>query len=1666
MPGNEIEDKIRILYELGNVSLGQHRSQSVDDSHSVLIYDQWLEKQRQSFNLKNSTVEQFDSFRGHGSEPLSPFDQNYGQSTQRPDFYRSESINQELNTHGFMLEQQNFQEKQNQLDFLGDITGAIPHNLMSRGLSVLKSQQEYAPVDSPTLTTNSERSEMTDASTEFNFIGGQQHVSGQQPGIHQPTPVQQSGYNDAQLLQQQIMLKKLQELQRQQQLQQFGDARQLNSLHQHSSLPKQASGVPYSTLINGALVNDASQMYMNWVQRGASPAAQGMSNRDVFSQEQGQNLRSMPVVSQQFDVSLYGTPVASARGTTNHYSNVQGMSHDSSNLLNKVSGQTQKPVVQSTAGSKPFISGQCTISPDQVISKSGLHGKNMFGQAPFLQDLHSNTTATFGNSLLERSLQANASLHDLTRKQDLVGWPAPLQQKTMQHDSSNDLVSLDPMEEKILYDTDDNVWNDSFSGHSDMDAGGFGTLEQIETLNACPSIQSGSWSALMQSAVVEASSSDTGLQEEWSGLTIENAELSTDNRTSNILDNDKQQRDWTDNNLQNESSLSSKSPIMLNDSSVSTSFPGFHPTGTKFMTNQREDLCQEDSHESIWNSPKDTRLWLDYNPQPTLPKEGNEQVQRFLHPWAGQINKVSENNAHQQSIPSYKTDRSPTTKPEGHTNEAMYNKSDSDGFPWKAGTDSELTSVFRSTGGFTQLQSDNALLSKESSHLFNSSAVSASRIAKPQQETSQQVADGNQIDYMKQVKISMNNEENENIGVKHYQMGNISNVMQNSYSAAETFRQQQNCYPRDNSYDSYSPEGLKIQKQVHTGQFKFMGDVSSLNKGHLPNLLGNSRGDFDVSANFHRSMGFGGPFINAQTSQDMLQLLPKVDQSKENVAVSGFGSTGYSPSYELSKTGNAQGYIAQTYNQSSGSQGFSLRLSPPQRVANPNGLFCQGSSQNLSDLNVRHGHYDPGEKNQTQLNSPSSFQSPPASNEFSPRDRWDDKFNIAERMDMASSLYLHQSSVAAMPSIPPISRNQLQMQFMSNGPTFYPSQATLHDTAHPPFNLASSQDTSQHTHTKTSGQQFQGLEAVAAPQFPVVSNIPQQGGFSGMPQSLLTNTHQHLSAMKSYKVPSSNSTETTLLTQQEPNNQHSQKAEYDPSRLSTSSINSQGSVFDEDQSIEDGSQKLKSPRVLKASQAGAKSVSDKINSHQQDLDRLHQTHSHSLTTSERSHESLGDASKPSHGFRQNYSLLHQVQAMKNVETGQSRTVLNAQRLTAIPERQSAYDHHATYNSMDSALHINSSCGDTKMAIQDIPSQGMVSSRQNDFHSQPNVPIVISNNAENSLANLNTAPSWFKQYETSRNGQMPPIFEAKLADTARVQFSLVKPSQTFDIHSSVGRPNVLDATQSGVWPSTTTADVASKAFSASNMASSAVTDQTVATERPNKRKTMASGRLPWHKEVTQGSKRSQDISIAEQEWARASNRLIEKQMEEDAGVIGLPLLRKKRRLILTTQLMQQLFCPPPAPVFTANAALHYDSVIYYVARFLLGDTCSLVCGKRNDLGEPINGNMILEELNNSECTDVQHFSKAVEVLTSRSKKLESDLLSLDKATSILELKMECQELEKVSIVHRFARFHTRPPGVSGTTASSETTTLNPCPQRFIIAVPMPENVPDGVQCLSL
>lgn len=60
-----------------------------------------------------------------------------------------------------------------------------------------------------------------------------------------------------------------------------------------------------------------------------------------------------------------------------------------------------------------------------------------------------------------------------------------------------------------------------------------------------------------------------------------------------------------------------------------------------------------------------------------------------------------------------------------------------------------------------------------------------------------------------------------------------------------------------------------------------------------------------------------------------------------------------------------------------------------------------------------------------------------------------------------------------------------------------------------------------------------------------------------------------------------------------------------------------------------------------------------------------------------------------------------------------------------------------------------------------------------------------------------------------------------------------------------------------------------------------------------------------------------------------------------------VVKSKRRLVLTTQLMQQLLGPPPASVLIADVKLHHESMVYSVARLALGEACSSISWSRCD-----------------------------------------------------------------------------------------------------------------------
>lgn len=61
---------------------------------------------------------------------------------------------------------------------------------------------------------------------------------------------------------------------------------------------------------------------------------------------------------------------------------------------------------------------------------------------------------------------------------------------------------------------------------------------------------------------------------------------------------------------------------------------------------------------------------------------------------------------------------------------------------------------------------------------------------------------------------------------------------------------------------------------------------------------------------------------------------------------------------------------------------------------------------------------------------------------------------------------------------------------------------------------------------------------------------------------------------------------------------------------------------------------------------------------------------------------------------------------------------------------------------------------------------------------------------------------------------------------------------------------------------------------------------------------------------------------------------------------------RRRLILTTQLMQQLVPTVPSELFNGKATSAYQSLSFVVAKSALADACSLVSSSKNDWHEPL------------------------------------------------------------------------------------------------------------------
>ncbi|XWS60458.1 hypothetical protein CRYUN_Cryun07bG0038000 [Craigia yunnanensis] len=1571
MPGNEVGDRIHNFLGQESLSQGQHHSQVIDSTWPGLSNNLWVGSQRQVggplvSSLKNFGVHQLaESDRGHSGQPSSlQYGLNVTQSGLRREISRSQSQNQSPVANGYMQGHQAFQARQNETNFLGVDTA-------SRGLSFLDSQIGNGP---DLHNKNSLRLESAESPVNYDFFGGQQQISGPHPGMIQPLPRQQSGMTDMQLLQQHAILKQMQEIQRQQLPKpqfQLPQARQLHSANQVPSVAKQVSDSLSPAPINGVPVHDASNYSWqpehmtpnaNWLQHGASPAMQGSSGGFMFSPEQGQ-VRLMGLVTQQVDQPFYGISAGGARGDPYQYSSVQ----------------MDKPLMQQVpASSNSFPGNQYTMFSDQVglqdgtlVSRQGDQGKNVFGAAAG-QGLSS---VFYSENLQQMTIQPkNAVMQESHGRQEHPGLPeTSLEKSAIQAASSQNVATLDPTEEKILFGSDDSVW-DIFGKTANMGS----VLDGTDSFGAFPSLQSGSWSALMQSAVAETSSNDIGVQEEWSGLGVQNSEPPSGNMPASIVnDGSKQQLAWADNNLQNASTLNSKPFPMSTDANINLDFcsdPGVQQSGVQTANEQTGRMHNDSSQRFVEQLTEERSKWLDRSP---LQKPVAESAQLFGNfVYSPDVRVSAKSISGHQGIAAYDPRGQPHNKPNAwnffesasHSDGAISKSQDIESLSRPSQNSDHRGSLYEERGHGSGLdrpvpdaniKSGNVnsglgspQVNRDGSDLDNVVAITDSGTTRVTKESSQQLPDSQNLTLRKSIDSKVNS------GLSRVP----EKYQQNQDKSPHNFDSSgNNCLDKGvNSLNSFN-----VSSEVGRKGQIWLGPTASVQSS----IHGASHGDIrnNVSSVSGQSSNKG--------SQHNLQ---------SNV------SAGFTSDYPYLKS----------HLQSQHVTGVVSQVTPNESVNAPFG----GLASQLKQTD------DSSERGQTS-----------------------------------------QSGRKSAPHIP--------------------KTAPDNDVASSEASQSSSSN-QKHTSTRDPGQHFPVLEAMSASQPSATAESSQQCAFTKMP-----NVWTSVSAPEHLLGAQSSRTSQNLLQPHQQSNSNSETTLPGTKKLDDQIARAGGSSQSEflagsakPQSFVGEEQPAKAPQVLPENDA-----------------------SQNPASMQRDIEAFGRSLRPNNAVHQNYSLLHQVQAMKNTEIDPSnRSVkrfkgttpdcgLDAQQVSSQGAEQLSCGSNTTMRDAPVNRPLVPS-GDSKMLsfLSNTGDNHETQLSSNDLLAFPRNNSQHFSNANNSIADLRgehsqispqIAPSWFDRYGTFKNGKMLPIYDAQkiaMMKATEKSFIVGRPSDSLHaLHSSELVNAARDASQmDNARQSSNLMPIASEHISPFSLPPD-ITNQNLVVLRAKKRKSMTSELLPWHREVTQGSQRPQNISAAEVEWAHAANRLIEKVEDEPEMIEDwLPVLRSKRRLILTMQLIQQLLRAPPRVVLSADASKNYETVAYFIARSVLGDACSTAYIPESDTAVPPDSGSILAEKLKEERN--QSILKAAEEFIIRAKMLENDLQSLDKRASILDLRVECQDLEKFSVINRFAKFHGRGQADGAETTSSSDAIASShkfFPQRYVTALPMPRNLPDRVQCLS-
>ncbi|XP_045825181.1 uncharacterized protein LOC123917486 [Trifolium pratense] len=1717
MPGNEAVDRVHNFFGQENLSQGQYHSQAVDGNWPGLSNNIWAGSQRSSgvpfiSNLKNFNQQQSDSEQGHISSPHLRHSLNLSQSNLRSESGRNQLPNHLAAVSGYMQGQQVFQTRHNGDNNLGVDTESDWHSL-SRGVPVLESQGSSGL---ELYKKNLARNDAGESPVNFDFFGGQQQVSGHHNGMLQTLPRQHSGINEMHLLQQQAILNQMQELQRQQQFHQL-EAKQHNSMTPAASISKQAVTSHSASLINGLSVNEAASNFMwqpevmptnaNWLQRGASPVMHGSSNGLMLSPEQGQALRMMGLVHTQGDQSLYGVPISGSGGTPNLYHHIQAdkpampqvsfpqqYSHVHGNkpaLPHVAAGGNSSPAHQYAS-----FSDQINTNDGNLVSRQDIQGKNMFG--PTAHGMNSRLNVE--NTQQMNSEQTIVPMQDFHGRQELAGSSEMSSQDKMlvEAHSSQNVATLDPTEEKILFGSDDSLW-DGFG----TSTGDFNMLDGTDSSSGFPSLQSGSWSALMQSAVAETSSSDMGIREEWSGLGFRNMGRSSGNEQPSTTDGSKQQSFWADNNLQ--------SPfIRLGDVSRPTTTEnhcndsGLHQSGPD-TSHQQHDRLQTNSHRPTPQYLERGR-WLDCGPQQNQFSEGGHTYGNATNSNGWGVTK----SAPFDSNSTFKSHENINSL-QHHHDKAMHEE-------MGQVPDSNTNLSF----GLDHVNSTgNMQICVEDSGMNGNAALPNSGPAWFSQQSSKRLPNA---DVWRDAESAGSYKRNEAPGKYKHHMenplilessknGKVEDDVENSNKkekSADGFGSNPS-HSRDGSMrenanldgnDLHSPKssGQVHQRSSTSRKFQYhpMGDLGvevepygnkhainsqPMNHQHFGGLKdqGHSHSSLGQSKSGHcdgnysetekdESESLGNDVSRSKLPMQIPNTMTSLDRSVGNYALQKTALP------RVPETESSDGFsVHPQWNRSSSVQGFGLQLAPP--TQGPAMVFSRGPSD--SGFTTPHMS-ETGDKGHTRLATNQTF--PPQ--ESSPRENRNNISSATGQIfDNASQYNVLGNIPQAFTSGFPFSRNRTQNQNNQPASLNHLDEYGERAQASQP-EIASTQDMSQLSGTDQIHLRDRATQ-ILAEEAGNQSSGTYGASLHGTPSKVIHNlwtsvsNRQHPNASK---IPSQPKQINDCEMKADSKNPGDRSPEEDGREISNIGVcsNSVGNVLKE------------SPdqRTLPESVVGAEDATVPSDLKEPVVKCVSDASQPNLAVTSRNNEVLGRSFRPNNVLNHNFSLLDQVQSIRNMDIDPNNR--EAKRLKVaenmVDKQNVGYNHgqqlpYGYDNVVKDVSGNNSSVPSSDPSIlcmtakphdgQDInaTSQEVIGDDQKNYLNVSDSNKSIFIRSGHSLINPQMAPSWFEQYGTFKNGKMLPIYDAQKITAAKVMDQpFIIPNQSDSLHfqNSTEQVNSLSDAQLG-----STKDGPLPASVGSEHACSQLSTPTCEPDllilRPKKRKSATSELLSWHKELTQGSERLRDLSASELLWARTANRLTEK-VEVGAGVVEdlSAMVKSKRRLIFTTQLMQQLLSPPPAAVLVENVKLHHESVVYSVSRLTLGEVCSSISWSGWDTSVPPGSKNLLPKQRTSS-DNVDHYILKATDFVDRTRKLEDEILRLDSRASILDLRVECQDLEKISVINRFAKFHSRGQYDGAETSSSSDASANfqrLFPLKLVTAVPLPRNLPDRVQCLSL